>query len=181
MKTRYVVEVNGASRPVLPEVCIVCGKSAGEPLRTLPLSDEYSRVEFYFYRILEEPAQGALLDVRVHDRCARSVRNRFVKGLLSIVAVATAIAAAGILMGFDGLLAIVAALVAATPFLYRQLSSPVPIEFWHYGGKYVLVFEDRRLADRVARLNEAEVMVCANAWSGVPLELRSATRTDRLK
>jgi hypothetical protein len=176
MKPVYVVEVDGAADPALPQACVVCGKAAGEVLRTLPLSDEYGRVEFYFYGIVERPAQGRLLPVPIHDRCARALRNRFLKRLLPAVAVAGVVGAAGIWLGLDDFWTMAAVLVAAGRLFYRALGMPVPMEFWHSGSRIVLVFADRDFAQRVARLNGAQVVPCTRVDQGVPVRLEVVKR-----
>ena len=177
MNPVYVVEVDGAADPVLPQACVICGSGTGEPLRTLQLSDEYGRVEFYFYRIVDRPAQGRLLPVQIHDRCARALRNRFLKRLLPAAALAGAVGAAGIWLGLDDFWNMAAVLVAAGLMLYRALSMPVPMEFWHHGNRFVLVFTDRDFARRVARLNGAQAMPCARVDEGVPVRLEPTGRT----
>jgi hypothetical protein len=179
MNPVYVVEVEGTADPRLPDACVVCGRSAGEPLVTLPLSDEYGRVEFYFYRVVKKPAQGRLLPVRVHDGCARMVRNRFLKRLLPMAAVAGAVWGAGVWVGLDGFWTMAAVLVAAGLMFYRALNSPGPMEFWHHGNRLVLVFTDRDFAQCVARLNAAQVVPCAGVDEGVPVELEPTGRTAR--
>jgi hypothetical protein len=156
---------------------VVCGKAVGEPLRTLQLSDEYGRVEFYFYGIVDRPAQGRLMPVRVHERCARALRNRFLKRLLPAAALAGAVGAAGIWLGLDDFWTIAAVLVAAGLMFYRALGMPVPMEFWHRGSRLVLVFTERDFARRVARLNGAQVMTCARVEEGVPVRLEPTGRT----
>jgi len=93
--------------------------------------------------------------------------------MLLIVIVVVAIAAIGILMEYNTVLSIAVALTVMTLFLYCQFTRPVPIEFWHYGGKYLLMFKNRNYAAQAARLNDAEVKECHNAYAGLPLKLES--------
>lgn len=157
MKTVHVVAVPSGRPPLLPSVCVVCGRAGVEPLETMQMSDDNGRVDFYLYGIANEPDQGSLLPVPVHAACARTLRNAALKRLAAVAAGWAIAGSGGILLGVDALFAFAAATIAATPFLYLEFTRPVPLEFWFADGKYCLAFSDRKLAGQVARLNDADV------------------------
>ena len=157
MNTIYVVEVNESKGLKLPDSCIVCGLSGDNELKTITLSDEQGRVDFYLYGFIKTPGEGFLLKAPVHDKCAKGVRNNFLKRLLLIIIVASAIVTLGIIRHFGMFFSVVIALVVITVFLYFLVIKPVPMEFIYKGKKYFLMFKDRTYAEHVARLNGSEV------------------------
>lgn len=157
MKTIHIVEVSDSKKPVFPDSCVVCGHPREERLMPMVMSDEHSRVEFYFYKLSRTRAQGSLLEFPVHDSCAISARNGLIKNLTLIIIMAASIAVFGILSKFSLWASALAAIVVATPFLYMQFTKPVPVEFIHCDQKYVLMFKNRNYAEHVARLNNVEV------------------------
>jgi hypothetical protein len=157
MKTVHVVEVQTGRMPLLPNICVVCGKAGLDPLDTIQMSDENGRVDFYLYGIAKEPAVGPLLPVPVHPACARTVRNAALTRLLAIAIAWAIIGTGATMLGLDAFLAFAAATIPAGPLLYLEFTRPVPLEFWFSGGKYCLAFSNGKLAHRVARLNGAEL------------------------
>jgi hypothetical protein len=158
MRTVHVVAIETGQPPVLPRLCFLCGKAGIDPLTSIRMSDENGRVDFYLYGLIDEPAQGDVLPVPVHDACARSLRNRCLARLLAIVLGWAAAVSAGVMLDLDAWLVLALATIAATPFLYLEFTRPVPFEFWFSGAKYRLAFSDRKFAQQVARLNDAEVI-----------------------
>ena len=165
MKPLYVVEVDDSQKPLFPDMCLACGRRGAEKPIMLLMTDEHGRVDFYFYKLLKSTAQGLKLEFPVHDACAREVRNAFLKHFALIILAAVLIVAGGIVVQHLAI-GIVIALLAATPFLYLEFTKPVPVEFLHYNGRYVLIFRDSEYAETVARLNVAKVEQDSNPYAG---------------
>ncbi len=105
------------------------------------------------------------LEFPVHDACVREVRNGFLKHLALILLAVGLIAVAGVMVKHVAV-SVIVALLGATPFLYLEFTKPVPVEFLHYRGRYVLIFRDHDYAEQVARLNGATVKEDSNPYGG---------------
>ena len=167
MKTIHVVEVNDAKKPLFPQSCVVCARAEGERLANMIMSDEHGRVDLYFYGLSREPARGSLLEIPVHESCAKAARNDLLRRLVLIIFVAAAIVTLGVVNKYGVMICAVAAVLVITPLLYFQFTKPVPVEFNRYGQKYVLMFKEREYAEHFARLNGAEVRECKHPYTGI--------------
>jgi len=160
MKTYRVSAVStGSSRkPDFPKICAICGSRKAEDLVSILINDEESRVDFYFYKFPVSPASGPLLEIPVHDSCARAFRNHFLKRLALSVLGAAAIVAIGIFSSFSFWISIIAAVIMALLFLGPEISKPAPVEFGRsMDGKYALWFKDASYAREFARMNGVEM------------------------
>jgi hypothetical protein len=132
------------------------GKAEG--LVKILINDEQSRVDFYLYRVSSAPGQGPLLEIPVHDSCARAFRNDFLMRFALIVLGAAAIIAIGSYSSFGMWASSIAAVIIATPFLWLEISKPAPVEFGlSRGGEYSVWFKNASYAREFARMNGAEV------------------------
>lgn len=153
----FAVELPGAVVPAFPRSCVLCGRSGPEPLVTVRVGDEYAMVDLCFYRIGRDRSPGPVLEVPVHDSCARLVRKGFLRWLLLSVLAAAAILIGARLSRVDVFWACMAALVAGVTLAAVPLSRPAPLEFHVQRDRVSLVFRDRRYARLVAHLNGAQV------------------------
>jgi hypothetical protein len=165
MKTFYVVEVDGSKKPLFPDSCVACGMPGAERPVNITLTDDGSRVDFYFYKLPLRPAQGPKLEVPVHDSCAKGIRNTFLKQFALAVLASALILGAGIYSKHMGV-SLIAVLAVLVVFLYIQAMKRVPVEFHRHGGKYVLMFGDRGYAEKVASLNGAQVRTGTDPYTG---------------
>lgn len=181
MKTVPLVEVPASQKPLFPDSCIVCNRIRNEKLELLAMSDEHSRVEFYLYGIDKKPAQGVVLHVPIHDTCARGERTAFWKRLLLILGIAVVIVACGFALHASAVVTVSLAAIIAAFLLYGEFRKPTPFEFWQYGGKYFLLFQDRAYAEQFARLNKTAVQECTNAYTGRPFSTRTIRKGNENK
>lgn len=157
MKNVFIVEMSDSNKPVFPETCVVCRQAQSEPLGTLRISDENGRLDFYFYHLIKESPNENFLNVPAHDTCIKAVRNHFLKRFFLIMILPVSIGLIGMVYHLSLFYSAIAALLVIGPFLYWQLSVPVPMEYEHYSGKFVLVFKNRNYAADVAHLNHANM------------------------
>jgi len=157
MKNVFIVEVSDSKTPVFPEACVVCRQPQSEPLGTIQMADEHGRLDFYFYHLIKGSPNENLLNIPAHDTCIKGVRNHFLKRFFLMVTLAVSIGSLGILYRFSLFFSAIDALLVITPFLYWQFSEPVPMEYNHYSGKFVLLFKDRNYAADVAHLNHVNL------------------------
>jgi len=165
MKTFYVVEVDGSKKPLFPDSCVICGMPGTERPVSITLTDEWSRVEFFFYKLPLRPAQGPRLEVPVHDSCAKRIRNTFLKHaavtmLVSLLILGIGIYSKHVSVSHIGVLAVFAF------FFYLESMKEIPLEFHRPAGKYILMFSDRWYAEEVARLNAAQVRTGTDRYTG---------------
>jgi hypothetical protein len=157
MKNVFIVEVSDLKIPVFPEACVVCRQPQSEQLGTIQMADEHGRLDFYFYHLIRRNRNENFLNIPAHDTCIKGVRNNFLKRFFLIVILAVSIGLIGILYHFGLFYSAIVALLVVTPFLYWQFTEPVPVEYMHYSGKFVLIFKDRNYATDVAHLNHVHL------------------------
>ena len=129
------------------------------------VTDEGSRVDFYFYELPLKPAQGPQLEVPVHDSCAKGIRNAFFRQAATVVLAALVVGAIGVYGRFPGIALTVAFAFFAT-FFVQQALRRMPFEFQLARTGYVLMFNDRAYAERVASLNGAQVRIGRDPYTG---------------
>jgi hypothetical protein len=166
MKSLYVVEVGDPKIPRFPDSCIICGLSGPEKLVETTVTDEATRVDFFLYSLPISPAQGSKIDVPVHDSCAKTMRNRFLKEAAATVMVA------GLIIGLSGIYgrylgaawAIGFGFVVA--FWMFQSAKMVPFEFNRTLSGYIFTFADHHYAERVAALNGVQIKTGTDPYTG---------------
>ncbi len=157
MKSVCLVEVPDSQKPIFPRSCPVCRAQKHEVLTTMRLSDDGGRIDFYLYKISDRDAVGTLMEIPVHDTCVKSLRNDALKRFAVVFMAALTIVAIGVFSTYNTFGFIVASIVAAVPFLYLEFMNPMPMEFYHHGGTYVMLFKHEDYARDFARLNNARV------------------------
>src|SRR4030042_6425805 len=118
---------------------------------------EHGRLDFYFYHLIRRNRNENFLNIPAHDTCIKGVPNNFLKRFILILILAVSIGLIGILYHFGPFYSAIVALLVVTPFLYWQFTEPVPVEYMHYSGKFVLIFKDRNYATDVAHLNHVHL------------------------
>ena len=156
----YYVLVPDSKKPLFPDLCVVCGKSGGEELKRVQITDDLGSVQFYFYGIGRDHEEDFHLYVPVHDRCGKGVRNEYLKWFALTLTVAVGVASLGIVLGCGSFASLLIAGIIAAPLLSILLSKPVPFELNQGGGKLHLKFNNKSYAEHVARLNDSEVIEC---------------------
>jgi hypothetical protein len=157
MKTVFIVEVPDSKKPAFPEACVVCRQPQVEQLGTIRIADEHGRLDFYFYPFTKGEKHEYSLTVPAHESCIRGIRNHFFKRFFLMMIAPVSIGLIGIVFHFSLFYSASVALLVVTPFLYWQFSEPVPMEYNHYSGKFVLLFKDRNYAADVAHLNHVNL------------------------
>lgn len=157
MKTVYLVEVEDSKNPVFPDSCIVCGTQKQERLTSMTMCDEHGRMDFSLYKLSNINAVGSLLEIPAHDTCLINLRNDLLKRFTLILLGVLSLAAIGFFSRYGTGYFIVAAIVLATPFLYLEFTTPVPVEFYRHDRAYFMLFKDEDYAKAFARLNNARV------------------------
>jgi hypothetical protein len=157
MKNVFIVEVSDSKIPAFPDSCVVCRQPQVGQLGTIQIADEHGRLDFYFYQLTKEDRNQNFLSIPAHDACIKGVRNNFLKRFFLMVILAVSIGWIGIFYRLGLFFSAIIALLVVTPFLYWQFTEPVPVEYMHYSGKFVLIFKDRNYATDVAHLNHVNM------------------------
>jgi hypothetical protein len=154
----YYVFIPDSKMPVFPDLCVVCGKSQGEKLKQIQITDDLGSVQFFFYGIGRDREEDFHVHVPIHDSCGKSVRNNYLKWIGLTLTIIAAIIALGIVSGWGSLISLLIGGIIAGPLLTVLLSKPVPVELNHGGGKRHLKFSNKYYAQHVAKLNDSEVI-----------------------
>lgn len=149
MKKLFIVEMSDSKLPIFPESCVVCNRPKGEQLRTMKMSSEHGRVDFYLYNLVKKNAQGYFLDIPAHDKCIIEVRNKFLKRFLLILSFTVLVGVICNHYNFSGFFAMIA-FIFTMPLLFNV---PVPLEYEYYSNKFNFTFRDRNYAEHFAALN----------------------------
>ena len=158
VKKVYLVEIADTEQPGFPDRCVICGQPRGELLTTMRIGDEIPIADFAFYKVIKRPSQGGLLQIPIHDSCARGLRNRLLKRALLCVLALVALTTLCLYLRMNIWITIFAALLIFVPLISRQLSEPPPIEYSRIRQQYVLMFPAAQYAGEFARMHNAEVV-----------------------
>src|SRR5574340_531926 len=139
MKYGYRVKVSDSPLPKFPPSCVVCGQQHRGEFGIIEMTRKghIPFVWFFMANIIKISEKHHILQIPGHKKCVNRLRRNFWLRNIMLVLVALAIATVGIINNWGKFYTAIVGLIICAPFIYWELSHPLPIEYDHNEGEYV--------------------------------------------
>jgi hypothetical protein len=159
MKLGYIVKTSDSTLPKFPESCVVCGYPHGgeDGIIEMTLKAHMSSIAFYMANIIKMGEKRHILQIPGHQKCIRRLRRDYWLRYLLLVLIALPVVIIGIMNDWNRFYGGLIVCVIGAPFIYWELTHPLPVEYDHEKGEYIFTFKNKAYAESFAALNQSRI------------------------